>query len=95
MGPHRRRFPYRHLRYSVVREIVVINNRVARKRAGFGRNIIITDNTDWTTAQIVPSVPVGPLTVCRLVGAHLDLVLIRDGRDESSAFYPQSGRWAE
>jgi len=27
--------------------------RVARKRAGFGRNIIITDNTDWTTAQIV------------------------------------------
>jgi transposase len=27
--------------------------RLERHRAAFGRNIIITDNTDWTTAQIV------------------------------------------
>jgi transposase len=27
--------------------------RLERKRAAFGRNIIITDNTDWTTADIV------------------------------------------
>jgi transposase len=27
--------------------------RVKRKRVAFGRNIIITDNTDWTTAEIV------------------------------------------
>jgi transposase len=27
--------------------------RVQRKRAAFGRNIIITDNTDWTAAEIV------------------------------------------
>jgi len=27
--------------------------RVTRKKASFGRNIIITDNTDWTTAEIV------------------------------------------
>ena len=27
--------------------------RLARTRARFGRNIIITDNTDWSTAQIV------------------------------------------
>jgi hypothetical protein len=27
--------------------------RVERKQALFGKNIIITDNTDWTTAQIV------------------------------------------
>jgi hypothetical protein len=25
---------------------------VQRKRCAFGRNIIITDNTDWTTAEI-------------------------------------------
>lgn len=29
--------------------------RVKRRRASFGRNIIITDNTDWTTAEIVQS----------------------------------------
>jgi transposase len=27
--------------------------QVQRRRASFGRNIIITDNTDWTTADIV------------------------------------------
>jgi len=27
--------------------------RVSRKRAMFGKNIIITDNTDWTTREIV------------------------------------------
>ena len=27
--------------------------RIARKQSTFGRNIIITDNTDWTTADIV------------------------------------------
>ena len=27
--------------------------RVERKQAGFGRNIIVTDNTDWTTPEIV------------------------------------------
>lgn len=27
--------------------------RVERRRAGFGRNIVITDNTDWTTSEIV------------------------------------------
>jgi transposase len=29
--------------------------RVRRKREGFGRNIIITDNTDWPTSDIVQS----------------------------------------
>jgi transposase len=29
--------------------------QVERRRASFGRNIIITDNTDWTTADIVQS----------------------------------------
>jgi transposase len=29
--------------------------QVKRHRASFGRNIIITDNTDWTTAEIVQS----------------------------------------
>jgi len=27
--------------------------RVERKRALFGKNILITDNTDWTTAEII------------------------------------------
>ena len=28
-------------------------HQVAKTRASFGRNIIITDNTDWSTAEIV------------------------------------------
>jgi transposase len=47
------RLDFRHTHDGLSMSFRKIPYRVSRKQAMFGKNIIITDNTDWTTSEIV------------------------------------------